>query len=88
MKASINKGLTPALTQSAEFSDIVPITRAIALYSIIRDGNWIAGFTTGEGCFMIRLDKGSNRRLGYRVQLTFKLTQHIRDEQLIRSLVN
>jgi len=37
---------------------------------------------------MIRLDKNPNRLSGYRVQLIFKLTQHCRDEELIRSLVD
>lgn len=40
-----------------------------------------------EGCFFINLHKVTDRKLNERVKLGFKLTQHIRDEQLMKSLI-
>ena len=48
----------------------------------------MAGFATAEGCFLVRITKAATHRSGYQVFLIFKLTQHIRDEQLMRSLVD
>ncbi|PHH49216.1 putative intron-encoded endonuclease 3 (mitochondrion) [Ceratocystis fimbriata CBS 114723] len=43
-------------------------------------------FTTAEGCFLVRIiDKPDAKP---QVRLEFKLIQHIRDEQFIRSLVD
>lgn len=39
-----------------------------------------------EGCFYVGIAK-SETKLGYRVQLTFKITQHSRDDLLMGSLV-
>ena len=49
---------------------------------------WIAGFTEGEGCFYILITKSNAYTTGSKVQLKFKLTQHIRDEELLKSLVD
>lgn len=46
----------------------------------------MAGFITGEGCFFIKLNKGRNKA-GVGVQLVFQVTQHIRDEALLKSFV-
>lgn len=41
---------------------------------------------TGEGCFGVVVRKSSTKT-GFRVQLKFKLTQHTRDAELLKSLV-
>lgn len=46
----------------------------------------MAGFISGECCFFIKLDKGRNKA-GVGVQLVFQVTQHVRDEALLRSFV-
>lgn len=86
IKASINKGLSAKLTES--FPGIVPVTRPQVLENKIVDPHWLAGFTTGDGTFMIRIIKDSNSRMGYKPQLIYNVIQHIRDEILIRSLVD
>lgn len=48
---------------------------------------WLAGFASGEGCFSVGLKKASTHLSGFQVILIFQLTQHIRDEQLLRGLV-
>lgn len=46
----------------------------------------MAGFITGEGCFFVKLNKGRNKA-GLGVQLIFQISQHIRDEGLLKSFV-
>lgn len=46
----------------------------------------MAGFTTGEGCFFVKITKDRNRA-GVGVQLVFQVAQHIRDEELMKSFV-
>lgn len=84
-KASLNLGLSDEL--KGAFPDIVPIERSLVQDQKILDPYWLAGFTSGEGCFSVRIKKSSNFRLGFQVLLTFKLGQHFRDDQLMRSLI-
>lgn len=69
------------------FPDIVPITRPLVEDIKIRDINWLIGFASAEGCFLVGLRKSSSYSAGYQVYLTFIITQHIRDEQLMNSLI-
>lgn len=48
---------------------------------------WLAGFTTGEGSFLICIHKSSTYKLGYFVRLRVSITQHYRDELLMNYLV-
>lgn len=43
-------------------------------------------FTSGEGCFLIRIYKAQTK-IGEAVKLVFQLTQHVRDEQLMSSFI-
>lgn len=82
LRASLNKGLPDKLKEA--FPNITPSERSNVRNITIQDPNWLSGFTTAEGNFLVRvLDKPKTR-----VLLRFKLIQHIRDEELIRSLVN
>jgi hypothetical protein len=47
----------------------------------------LAGFSSGEGCFYIKITKSKTTKLGETVQLNFNITQHSRDEILMKSLV-
>jgi len=49
---------------------------------------WVAGFTSGDGSFKVNIRESEAYKVGGRVAIIFVLTQHIRDELLIRSLVN
>jgi len=46
----------------------------------------MSGFITGEGCFFIKVNKGRNKG-GIGVHLVFQVTQHKRDEELLKSFV-
>lgn len=47
----------------------------------------MAGFITGEGCFFIKVNKSRNKA-GVGVQLVFQVSQHIRDQELLKSFVS
>jgi hypothetical protein len=85
IKASLNKGLSVELKTA--FPNTIPANRPV-VDQVIRDPYWIAGFTSGEGCFFVNFIRSSTYRLGFQVILRFTLTQHSRDEQLIRSLID
>ena len=46
----------------------------------------MAGFTAAEGCFFVKIAKATTV-IVLRVQLCFQITQHSKDEQLIKSLI-
>jgi len=48
----------------------------------------VAGFTSGEGCFHPSggITKSRNK-VGIGVELVFQITQHTRDEELLKNLI-
>lgn len=85
IKASINLGLTDQLKQA--FPSIVSIKKPLIQDQKIFDFYWLAGFTSGEGCFLVSIFKSKTTKTGQAVKLIFQLTQHLRDEQLMKSLI-
>lgn len=84
IKESINLGLSD--TVKSVFFDIVAVERPIISNQKILDPNWLSGFASGEGCFLVTLIKTTSNQLGCWVQLSFQLTQHTRDIELINHL--
>ena len=76
----MNLGLSDKLKKA--FPDVVPVERPLVELPQTIDPNLLAGFTSGEGCFLIKIAK-SKTIVGNRVQLVFQLTQHKRDQQLL-----
>lgn len=85
LKASMNLGLSDLLKTA--FPNVIPEIRPLVVNPTIADPQWLAGFASAEGCFFIGIHKSSTIRVGVNVQLEFQLTQHIRDEFLIRSFI-
>ena len=85
IRAAMNLGLTDALKTA--FPNVIPFSKIDLWESDIKDPNWLAGFSSGEGCFFINIIKSKTSKLGETVQLNFNITQHSRDELLIKSLV-
>jgi hypothetical protein len=97
LKASMNLGL------SDELKVVFPNTKQVSRPKVefegipdpsLRDphyhdnvGNWLAGFTSGEGSFIVAIKKSSGSKSGVRVQLRFQITQHSRDTEVIKSFV-
>lgn len=81
----MNLGLPEEL--KIAFPNIIPALRPVVIAKNIKDPNWVAGFVSGDGTFRISI---FNRDIKTRsaVRLMFKITQHSRDEALLKSLVN
>ena len=87
IRASLNKGLTSLLLEA--FPNTVALTRpTLPSTSVKLDPQWVAGFTSGDGCFKINTRESKLHKTGSRVTLLFVVTQHIRDEFLLKSLVS
>lgn len=89
IKASINRGLSEML--KVAFPDIVPVKRLKIDSPITINPNWFAGFASSEGrrfppCFLVQVIPCKTHSLEYEVKLVFQLTQHSRDENLLRMI--
>jgi hypothetical protein len=85
IRASINLGLSDSL--KAIFPNTVPVTRPRIENITIPHPKWMAGFVTGEGCFLVQMSKHGKGKLDG-VSLSFKVSQHLRDELLLRSFIS
>lgn len=87
IKASLNsKEISENLKLT--FPNIIPALIPEIKDREIKDLNWLAGFTDAEGCFFIALKKSSYSKLGETAWLKFILTQHIRDNEFLHSLIS
>ena len=50
------------------------------------DASWIVGFTDGEGCFHISINKIPEMSLGWQVLPEFRIVQHEKDELLLQKI--
>jgi LAGLIDADG endonuclease len=85
MKASINTGLSDKLKLA--FPNCIPILKPEINTKNITSGEWIAGFTSGEGSFDVQITTSQKNKLNYQVQVRFRISQHIRDQQLLNLLI-
>lgn len=85
LKASMNLGLSDKL--KSEFPGYRAVERpVINCDNAIINPSWLSGFVSAEGNFDVRTPK-TNSKTGYRVQLRFRITQHLRDIKLMERLV-
>jgi hypothetical protein len=85
IKASMNLGLSDILI--SEFPGYVPVERPVINNdNVILNPYWISGFVSAEGNFDVRVPS-TNSKLGYRVQLRFRISQHSRDLILMQKIV-
>lgn len=86
IKASMNLGLSVLL--KSEFNNYIPIGRPIINTENIptRSTNWISGFVTGDGIFDVNISS-SNHKIGYKVQLRFRISQHDRNLKLLELII-
>tara|TARA_Y100000310_G_scaffold242682_1_gene246852 strand:+ start:1828 stop:2313 length:486 start_codon:yes stop_codon:yes gene_type:complete len=50
------------------------------------NASWIVGFTDGEGCFHVSLNKNPKMTLNYQVLPEFRIVQNKKDEQLLEKI--
>jgi hypothetical protein len=86
LKAVLNEGLSDKLSE--EFPDIVPALKPLIQSQEIRDPNWLAGFTSAEGCFFIKFQGSLSHKLKEKVNFSLIIAQHVKDEILMRSIIN
>jgi hypothetical protein len=82
--------LSLAKANNAAFAINEPKSGTIADY-IIPDPNWVAGFSSGEACFMVDINKSTSNKIGLAyatVNLRFIISQHGKDVLLLLSLIN
>ncbi|GJJ16196.1 hypothetical protein Clacol_010488 [Clathrus columnatus] len=84
IKASMNLGLSKSL--QAAFPNVIPVPRPLVINPTI-EPEWIAGFATAEACFFVNVLNSPRYKLKAGIQLEFSLTQHSRDELLMKSLI-
>ena len=85
LKASLNKGLSSKLSNSF---NATPFIKPNFQLKKVPNSLWVIGFTEAEGSFNILLVKNSHVKTGMSVRLTFALTQHSRDKELLISFIN
>ena len=77
------KGLSSSLREA--FPNTKDYFRPLVETQKIKDPNWLAGFTSGEGCFYIKQRESSKNKI---VEIIFSIGQHSRYESLMGTLVN
>ena len=86
IKGSLNLGLSNEI--KSHFPNINSIERPLVEDQKINDPNWLAGFSSGEGCFYVKIKNSTKFKLGVQVSLLFKVSQHERDKELMKSLID
>ena len=83
IKYNLNKGQTDTLNNN--FPNIIPMDKPLVENKVIKDPNWLTGFT--DGCFIVDVYKSKTNKTGFSVKLKFSLTQHSRDNKLLKHIV-
>lgn len=86
LKASMNLGLNYKL-EAIFGKKIKPVFREIP-NSVIPNKFWLSGFTSAEGLFFVVSNKSQLSKLGVSVRLNFEISQHLRDEKLMKNIIN
>ncbi len=81
----MNLGLSDVI--KSEFNLNYPVKRPIIITTNISDPNWVSGFVSGEGNFDAGIRESKNK-IGFRVSLRFRISQHERDTQLMELIIN
>ena len=77
IRASINLGLI----DKTNFPNTIPVARPLVENNQIPDPLWVAGFVSGEGNFLVMINRDV-------VSLRFSISQHNRDDKLLKSLIS
>lgn len=102
IKASINNGLSISLKEAFPTAKLIDLRAALInpsgvdLSSLpkglldVKEGKsinpfWVAGFTEAEGCFFVVIQENKNKA-SYQIKIGYQVTQHNRDQSLIKSL--
>lgn len=82
IRASINNGLSEALKEA--FPGIIPVLRPETNNISIYNPQWLAGFTSGEGSFGVKVRVSTSKEnSNVLIELVLQMSQHVRDKQLM-----
>jgi hypothetical protein len=84
IKASMNNGLNENLKN--EFNIVAVQRPLVELVNWELNKDWLAGFIEAEACFLCLVRKNIKHKLGYQVTLSFTLTQHSKDLDLMTKI--
>lgn len=84
LKSIMNWGISNTLETA--FTGLVPVQKYLVKSQVIQDPNWLAGFVSGEGCFHVDIFRNKASKLGVAIKLVFKLSQHSKEVELMKSL--
>lgn len=79
----MNLGLSS--TNKKNFANTIPVVRPLVENMAVPHPQWMAGFASGEGSFSINTSIQAENKS---VSLSFRVSQHIKDEELLKSFVN
>lgn len=65
IKALLNKGLSGELKSF----NVTPIARPTVEVPETLNPNWLAGFTSGKGCFYVSVTESKTNKIGFKVSL-------------------
>jgi hypothetical protein len=87
LKNILNRGLTKT-TKGNENIDKIERPLHLVNYDDFKsiDPQWLFGFTVGDGSFDIKITERNKTK--FQVELRFRITQHIRDSQLLVIIAN
>ena len=86
IRATLNKGLTLVLKEA--FPNTVGVLRpSLPESALTLHPQWVSGFVSGDGSFTVSIRESKVNKAGSHVVIIFIITQHNRDELLLKSLV-
>jgi hypothetical protein len=86
LKSSLNLGLTSKLKEGFSNWKDIEISRPEYNFKGIPDPLWMAGFSSGDSSFNIKISKSVTSKLGVRVQLRFSIGLHLREKEFVKYL--
>lgn len=86
LKSSLNLGLTSKLKEEFSNWKDLEISRPEYIFKGIPDPLWMAGFSSGDSSFNIKISKSETSKLGVRVQLRFSIGLHLREKEFVKYL--
>ena len=87
IKSFLNLGINTNLKEVLLNWKKNQIIRPEYIFKGIPDPNWIAGFSSGDGSFSVKISNYATTKIGSRVRLRFAIGLNIREKELIKSLV-
>jgi LAGLIDADG endonuclease len=89
IKSHLNLGINTSLKEAFPNwkENENKVFRSEYIFKGIPDPYWVAGFSSGDGSFNIKISNSTTTKIGSRVRLRFEIGLNIREEELIKYLV-